>query len=292
MNGLPAEAPRDAAAATRHRWLRPSLLLVVEFLVLAIPFDLAYGFAMDVVYRSAPLAGVLFALVAGAVLGHVYHLWARFVARRDSSELVLNRVAGIAIGAAIGAGLMCAVVACIALAGDLRLGVGRGPASAGLPGVAVLAAIAEELIARGVILRNLENVFGSVVAIIVTAAIFGALHHGNPHATALSTTAVGIEGGVMLSAVYIATRSLWWTIGLHMAWNFTQTTVFGIADSGHRGSGFFASEMQGPEWITGGVFGVEASLLSVVACAIVAAIFLVHAWRARRFVAPIWSRSP
>jgi membrane protease YdiL (CAAX protease family) len=292
MNSQPAETPRDAPKpAATHRWLRPLLLLVVEFLVLAVPFDLAYGFAMDVVYRSKPVAGVLFALVAGAVLGHVYHLWARFVARRDSAELAVKRVAGFGIGAAIGAGLMCAVVACIALAGDLRLSAGNGPAAAGLPGVAVLAAIAEELIARGVILRNLENLFGSAIAIVVTGAIFGALHYGNPHATWLSTAAVGIEGGVMLSAVYVATRSLWWTIGVHMAWNFTQTTVFGIADSGHGGSGFFASEIHGPEWLTGGVFGVETSLLSVVACAIVAAVFLVHAARKRRFIAPIWSRT-
>jgi CAAX protease family protein len=289
MTSLPAESLRGSAQPARQRWARPLLLLVVEFLVLAVPFNLAYGFAMRTVYRSTPVAGLLFAIVAGVVLCHAYFLWARFVARRDPVELAVGRMAGLAAGAAIGVGLICAIVACIALGGDLRLSVGAGPALAGLPGVAVLAAMAEELIARGVVLRNLENVFGSAVALMLTAAMFGAMHLGNPHATALSTAAIGIEGGVMIAAVYFATRSLWWGIGLHMAWNFTQTTVFGIADSGHPGRGFLASEISGPEWLTGGMFGIEASLLSVVACSIVAALFLVYAWRKSRLVAPIWS---
>ena len=93
----------------------------------------------------------------------------------------------------------------------------------------------------------------------------------------------------MLAAIYVATRSLWWTIGVHAAWNFTQTSVFGIADSGHPGHGFLQSELHGPEWLTGGVFGVEASLVSVVVCTAVAGFFLVRAHRAGRFVAPVWS---
>ncbi len=119
--------------------------------------------------------------------------------------------------------------------------------------------------------------------------MFGWLHLGNPHATLISTTAIGIEGGVMVAAVYIATRSLWWTIGVHVAWNFTQTSIFGIADSGHPGRGFLLSELNGPEWLTGGVFGVEASLVSVVVCAVVAIFFLARARRTHRFIAPIWS---
>ena len=45
----------------------------------------------------------------------------------------------------------------------------------------------------------------------------------------------------------------------------------------------------GAEWLTGGAFGIEASLVSVVVCALVTVFFLVRAYRARRFIAPIWS---
>ena len=290
MTTVPADdRVRTTAEGARRRWKRPVLILATEFVVLAIPFNAAYGYAMQVVYRVGPAVGFLFALLLGALLCNAYWLWGRFVARRDTGELSLRKAGGLAYGVLLGAMLMCAAIAVISLGGDVKLSAGSGPALAGLPGVAVLAGFAEELIARGVVLRNLENVFGSAVALVLTAMLFGALHLGNPHATWLSTTAVGVEGGVMLAAVYMATRSLWWTIGVHFAWNFTQTSIFGIADSGHPGGGFLQSEIAGPDWLTGGAFGVETSLVSVLLCAVVAAYFLMRAHRAHRFVAPIWS---
>jgi len=185
---------------------------------------------------------------------------------------------------------MCASVTLIALAGDLKLGAGGWPTLAGLPGVALLAGVYEELIARGIVFRNLENVFGSGIAIALSATLFGWLHLGNPHATTLSALAIGLEGGVMLAAVYMATRSLWWTIGAHFAWNFTETGVFGIADSGNPGHGLLRADFAGPEWLTGGVFGIEASAIAVIVCLAAAIFFLVRAYRAGRFVAPLWER--
>ena len=119
---------------------------------------------------------------------------------------------------------------------------------------------------------------------------FAALHLGNPNATPLSIAALGIEGGIMLGAVYVATRSLWWTFGVHAAWNFTQSGLFGIADSGHQGQGLLRTELAGPAWLTGGAFGIEASVVSVVLCAVVAGAFLIHAWRRERFVPSFWKK--
>ncbi len=280
------DQPKLAARGWRH----PLVLLVLEFLFVGVPLFFAYGFAMNVVYRSSLGWGLLFALFAALVMSNAYVLWARFVARRDVAELALKKSSGLVFGATLGALLMCGVIAVIALAGDLRLSVGGKLALAGLPGVAALAGVAEELIARGVVLRNLENVFGSEIAIALSAALFGWLHLGNPHATALSAAAIGLEGGVMVAAIYIATRSLWWTMGVHAAWNFTQTGVFGLADSGQAGHGLLRSEIVGPEWFTGGMFGVEASVVSVAVCAIVAIFFLARAYRDKRIVVPIWER--
>ncbi len=289
MTTTAADLSREPATRAVRSPLRSTALLVLEFCVLAIPFNVAYGYAMGIVYRATPLTGLSFAILTAAVLCNAYWLWARFVVRRTPTELTPVDGAGLGLGVLLGAVLMCTVVAVIAIAGDLHLSAGSGPALAGLPGVALLAGVAEELIARGIVLRNLENVFGSIFAIAATAVLFGCLHFGNPHATPLSTIAIGIEGGAMLAAVYVATRSLWWTIGVHAAWNFTQTSVFGIADSGHPGRGFLQSQLDGPAWLTGGVFGVEASLVSVVLCAAVAIFFLLRAHRDGRFVAPIWS---
>ncbi|MBN8885858.1 MAG: CPBP family intramembrane metalloprotease [Rudaea sp.] len=273
-------------------WLRhPAARLVVEIAILAIPLNLAYRFAMQIVYRLDALWGTLFALIAAVVACNAYNLCARFFAKRSADELAPRRARGALYGAGLGALLIGLVVAALALTGTAKVGEGGAFALAGLPGVAILAAAFEELVARGVVLRNLENVFGSAVALVLSAALFAVLHIGNPNWTPLSIAAIGVEGGLMLGAVYVATRSLWWVFGVHAAWNFTQTGLFGIADSGHPGRGLLHTELSGPAWLTGGAFGIEASALSVALCAIVAAGFLIHAWRRGRFVAPFWKPS-
>ena len=281
-----------AKGDSRWRWLRhPLVALIAEFLILAIPLNAAYGYALRTVGQLNLGWGLLFASVAALVACNGYVLYARYVARRDAEELAARRIVGLPRGLALGALLICAIVAAIGLSGDLNFSLGGWPALAGLPGVAVLAGVYEELIARGVVLRNLENLFGSETAIVLSALLFGALHIGNPNWGLLNIAAVAIEGGVMLAAVYIATRSLWWTIGVHMAWNFTQTTIFGIADSGHEGHGLLRAHVAGPAWLTGGVFGIEASIISVALCVIVATLFLARAYRDKRIVAPIWKRN-
>ena len=222
---------------------------------------------------------------------NAYNLYARFVARRAADELAPRHTDGALYGLALGALLIGIVVAALALASVAKFDAGGAFARAGLPGVAILAGTFEELVARGVVLRNLENVFGSFAAIALSALLFASLHIGNPGATPLSIAALGIEGGVMLGAVYVATRSLWWTAGIHAAWNFTQTGLFGIADSGHSGQGLLRTELVGPDWLTGAAFGIEASLVSVVLCVIVAALFLIYAHRRGHFVPPFWKRT-
>ncbi|WP_018972731.1 CPBP family intramembrane glutamic endopeptidase [Rudaea cellulosilytica] len=265
--------------------------MIAELVILALPLNAAYRFAMQVVYRLDALWGALFALVAAVIACNAYNLYARFVARRAADELAPRHADGALYGLALGALLIGIVVAALALASVAKFDAGGAFARAGLPGVAILAGTFEELVARGVVLRNLENVFGSFAAIALSALLFASLHIGNPGATPLSIAALGIEGGVMLGAVYVATRSLWWTAGIHVAWNFTQTGLFGIADSGHSGQGLLRTELVGPDWLTGGAFGIEASLVSVVLCVIVAALFLIYAHRRGHFVPPFWKRT-
>jgi len=51
------------------------------------------------------------------------------------------------------------------------------------------------------------------------------------------------------------------------------------------------TELVGPDWLTGAAFGIEASLVSVVLCVIVAALFLIYAHRRGHFVPPFWKRT-
>ncbi len=87
----PANATHNADELAPRHPLRAVVLLAVEFCVLAIPFNAAYGYAMRIVYQLPPTAGLLFAIVAAAVLCNAYWLWARFVVRRDPGELAIRR---------------------------------------------------------------------------------------------------------------------------------------------------------------------------------------------------------
>ena len=89
----------------------------------------------------------------------------------------------------------------------------------------------------------------------------------------------------------VAERRLWLAVGLHAAWNFTQAWVFSVPVSGTGQTiGILVTRRNGPEWLTGGDFGLEASAVAVLV-ATLAGVFLL--WRAHRkggFVSPAWRR--
>jgi hypothetical protein len=80
-------------------------------------------------------------------------------------------------------------------------------------------------------------------------------------------------------------------MGVHCAWNVVQGPVFGstISGSGHA-RGWLESTLSGPEWLAGGTFGLEASVVAMAVSAPVAAALLIAARRRGLLVAPWWIR--
>jgi membrane protease YdiL (CAAX protease family) len=153
-----------------------------------------------------------------------------------------------------------------------------------LPGAAL-----EELLFRGVLFRLLAEWSGTWIALGVSAALFGASHVLNPGATWFSTAAIAIEAGVLLGAAFIATRSLWFPIALHFAWNFCEGPVYGTQLSGMTiGHSLVRAQMSGPVWLTGGTFGPEASVPALVTCLVAAVALLVYASRTGSIVPCPW----
>ena len=159
--------------------------------------------------------------------------------------------------------------------------------------MAVFSGVFEETLLRGVVLRHLEAMLGTWAALAISAAIFGALHLVNPDATPFAAFAIAMEAGILLGAAYLLTRRLWLAVGLHAAWNFTQGWVFSVPVSGGPAPlGLLITRRVGPDWLTGGNFGLEASVIALIVATAAGAGMLVLARRRTAFAGPLWRGRP
>lgn len=228
------------------------------------------------------LALAIGAIIAVTLTILVYRLLVRWTERRKANEL--GKEGSIALtlaGVIIGFLLFTVVFALLVFFGTATI---QGPGTtsalvAGLAGAAS-AAVGEEVVMRGVAYRLFEDGLGTTIAILFSGALFGLLHVANPGATVESTIAIALEAGILLAAAYALTRSLWFPIGLHFGWNFTEGTVFGTSVSGGKtANGLIATHVSGPDYLTGGVFGPEASVPAVLVCLAAALMMLALAFR-------------
>ena len=233
---------------------------------------------------AAPLC-----LAAAALVG--YALFVRIVEQRPVVELVSPRWPQEALaGLAIGCGLFALVMLVLVVLGNYSVAGVNGIAVVG-PALAlsISAGVTEELAIRAVVFRILEGWLGSWWALAISAALFGVLHIANPNATIVSAAAVAIEAGILLGAAYMITRRVWLAIGIHIAWNFTQSGIFGVATSGIELAGYLDGRLHGHPLVSGGSFGPEASVVAVVVC-VGAGVAMIRVAIARgHLVPPSWS---
>jgi hypothetical protein len=149
----------------------------------------------------------------------------------------------------------------------------------------------EETLLRGIVLRQLERLGGTWIALILTSALFGGLHIMNPDATLTGAVAIALEAGILLGAAYLITRRLWLAVGLHAAWNFTQAWVFSVPVSGTGTPiGLISTRRDGPDILTGGAFGLEASIVAVVLVTLVGLYLLYRVVKKGEIRPPEWRR--
>jgi membrane protease YdiL (CAAX protease family) len=233
---------------------------------------------------------VALSIMLGTLL--VYAAFVRVIECRRVAELGLAKAApefgaGFAVGALLFSITMCVLFAL----GTVDITTAGGWQALGYPLLdALIAAVTEEVLMRGVLFRIIESSLGSWIALVFSAALFGALHAFNPGATLTSSIAIALEAGVLLAAVFMLTRRLWMVMGLHAAWNFTEGGVFGASVSGGDAHGMLSSSFHGADVLTGGAFGPEASIVAVVICLGAGVAFLWLAARRGHFVRPFWAR--
>jgi hypothetical protein len=296
MHGYQLAFTTPDTAPRWQRWLVFSpLARLVFFTVMLIGGGMLLGLLPHEAKPPAPMAHALRELAFRALLPLLaYLLLVKLVERRPVRELLLRRLAPDgALGLIAGALLFSAVVGALWLLGSYHV-VGFNPDAHWLIAaltVGLGAGIGEEIICRGVLYRIVEEGLGSWIALLVSALFFGAAHLNNPGATLWAGAAIAIEAGILFGLLYLVTRSLWVCMGLHAAWNFMQGTVYGIPVSGTHADGWLVSTRSGPDWLSGGVFGAEASAVALALCLLVSALLLWLALRRHSIVPPWWRRT-
>lgn len=224
---------------------------------------------------------------SGVAAWLMYRFVMRRVAHRPVPELGRRGALGETVrGAGLGAAYVVVSVGVIAAFGGYHFHGGAPhlmPVLVSSVVAAAAGAVAEELAFRGIALQALERIRGSWFALVVTALLFGAAHAANPDAGLWSSVAIAVEAGGVLGAAFLWRRNLWFAIGLHTAWNAIEGLV-GIPVSGHVDPGLTTVSVHGPTWLTGGSFGLEASLVPFVLGVALSAGMLVAAGRRRTLV--------
>ena len=203
-------------------------------------------------------------LLSAALCIAAYMLYVSKVEKREVVEL--SRVGAwreLGIGAVIGALVIFIVIGTMMAIGVFHI-VGTNPWTVLLSPISelVLVAFFEEILFRGIIFRIVEKTLGTSLSLLISAILFALAHLPNAGITFLGVTITALAG-LMFCAAYMVTRRLWFVVGIHFAWNFMSDAVFSLPTSGHPAKGVLQGQLSGPEWLSGGAYGIEASISNV-----------------------------
>lgn len=268
--------PGLASRLMAHPLIRIVLGIVLTFA--AVPLTMIVASALvDKPYRM-----VWPQLLAAVLVWFGYRLYVRRIEKRQPTELATAGMARqLGLGLLLGAGLVASTFAVLAALGVYRFD-GVNPVSILILvplAELVLVGMAEEMVFRGVIFGVSERSLGSKAAIVISALVFSLAHLPNDGISVVAIAAIAAYG-VLQAAIYMKTRRLWVGIGSHVAWNYCVSQVFSSTVSGHAASdGLLRGELVGNALLTGGVFGVEGSLVTLLLIAAAAAFWLRRAYR-------------
>ena len=277
-------------------WLRILQFPLVRLLLLGGPlfFLLATNGGFMETFAATPWIAIA-VTIAMAALGFAYYAaFVRLIERRPVSEFALPQMPReLGIGVLVGAGLYTCCVLVLMVLGVYRI-EGLNPISFMIPAVAMAlsSGVFEELVFRGALFRIVEEWLGSWISLVVSSFVFGFVHLLNPAATLTGALFISVEAGLLLAAAYMVTRRLWMSMAFHMSWNYTQSAVFsGIVSGGVSEPGLIKPIIQGPDFLTGGSFGLEASMVAFVFCTGAGIVLLIMAVRRGNIVPPSWKRA-
>jgi CAAX protease family protein len=146
----------------------------------------------------------------------------------------------------------------------------------------------EEFLFRGYPQFTLATGIGFWPAALLLSGLFWFAHMSNP-----GETWVGGLGAALAAIAFCVslrlTGNLWFAIGMHAAWDWTETYFFGVADSGMQANGHLLNTtLSGSKWMTGGTVGPEGSVIELlVVSAVIVLLFVRFRRPEQRLTAPL-----
>ena len=121
----------------------------------------------------------------------------------------------------------------------------------------------EEVATRGWLLTRIAARTNLPLAIAISSSLFGILHMGNAGVTFLSVLNIVLDG-VLAGLLLVYTDSIWLVVAQHGTWNYVQGNLLGfqVSGTGADASIFSFTVGSGPDWLTGGAFGAEGSIIT------------------------------
>ena len=215
------------------------------------------------------------ALLAAVVVVVLVMATAAAVRARRSGHPLGVGIRGVGAARSVGTGLAIAAAGMAVTTGLMLLtGVAHVDGLGFAPGVLLLGALVftlsgyvEEVLFRALMLGGLVRLTGRPwVALTVMALAVGAFHLATTsHTTALSVISSTL-GGVMYGVAFLRTGTIWLGLGVHVGWNWFQGTVLGFTVSGtdDYSGALLEVHTSGETWLSGGAYGPEGSVLSLV----------------------------
>ncbi len=137
------------------------------------------------------------------------------------------------------------------------------------------AALAEELMFRGLPMALAARAIGRGRAIVLLSVLFALAHVRNPDVTAAGLGNVALAG-IFLSLAFYSPGGMWTAFGAHLGWNATLAALAAPVSGLPFDIPYIDYRMGSPVWLTGGAFGPEGGLLAT--GALTATVVLVAQW--------------
>ncbi|NQJ21814.1 CPBP family intramembrane metalloprotease [Streptococcus suis] len=222
---------------------------------------------IDNAFVTLSLELFAFAFISLAII-----LWVRFVEKSPWLGLGLTKRGALKdflLGWGLGAAMLTACVLLMWAFGVVQFtSFHVSPAFLGEFLILVLAwsvqGTTEELLTRGWMFSSLATKHNIPVGILISSLFFTFLHLGNNAISLIPILDLTLFA-ILACLVMLKTGNLWVIGGIHAAWNCFQGNVFAFPVSGTQaGQAFISVTTSGPEWLSGGAFGVEGSIISLI----------------------------